>query len=120
MHDKGKVFLFFKSNICYQAGAIKFCYYKLSSDSGKQVKGQLCIISPKLTKQTVEPEEGPRKASLAVNQEQLLLLSAPYLRKMKTKKSCLSLRDGFTNFSLLQAFSSDSQASAFEDAQPRK
>lgn len=116
MHDKGKVFLLFKSNICYQAGAIKFCYYKLSSDSGKQVKGELCIISPKLTKQAVEPEEGPRKASSAVKQEQSLF-HTPYLRKMKTKKSCLSLRDGLTNISLLWAFSSDSGASTFEDAQ---
>ena len=88
MHDKGKVF--FLSNICYWAGAIKFCYYKLSSDSGKQVKGQLGVGSPKPTKRAVEPEGGPRKASLALNQEYFLLLSTPYLRKMKTKKVCKS------------------------------
>lgn len=76
MHDKGKVF-FFLSNICYWAGAIKFCYVKLSSDSGKQVKTWLCIVCPQPVKQAVEPEEGPRKENPALSKEQFLLPAPP-------------------------------------------
>lgn len=87
-----RYFYFVKSNICYWAEAIKFCYYKLSSDSGKQVKGWLCIVSPKQMKQAVETEGGPRKVSLALSWEQFLLFRTLHLRKMKTKKSCKSTK----------------------------
>lgn len=110
MHDKGKVF-FFLSNICSQAGAIKGCYVKLSSDSGEQVKKQLCIVSPRPAEQALAAEGGPRGEGCGPPTSGTASLHrSQHLGKRKAERSCKDTRGGSANFP-----ASDSEASVFVD-----
>lgn len=79
MQDRGKVFLCFKSNICFWEGVIKFCHIDLPSDPGKQVKKGLRIYSKPWRSQNNELE---RDLGLRTRNG----LSSLVHQKRKTKK----------------------------------
>jgi hypothetical protein len=95
-----RYFYVFKSNICYWAGAIKFCYVKLSSDSGKQVKKFFAKPAPSQQSRLWNHRRNWKKESLALSKEVCPWLPAP--QKDKKKEKLQDHKGDFTTFHLSQ------------------